>query len=226
MKLSMFRLAATAPALMVGVLSHPVFAQQAAAPTVNFEACYWQDALNATLCDHTMSVGIGVVDRNVIWKDQRIMSVPRDRFFVETNSETHYNWLDAAGAIAITPLPWLKITATSQYEDFSDVYAYSTIQSGGHFGPDSGRTKTGSDDWLWQTLTANAKIYDSGPGDARYFAHVFANLGFIPGQDDIPAQSRIGAGGEAGARWALSPSYAVNAKALVEFDHFSYTLTH
>ena len=66
--------------------------------------------------------------------------------------------------------------------------------------------------WGERTAEANAMILDTGPGDARYFAHVFADIGVVPDEVDAGEQLRLGAGAEAGARWALSPTLALKCK--------------
>jgi len=209
------------PIVLVYTLSCGAYAQDKTAAPADMAACYWQDALNGVFCDHTISTAFEVGDHSVDWKYQELEHFPH----LETikHAFDRWNWLDGTGTIAATPLPWLKLSVGSEVEDFARISEYDYTRVVGIVRlPPPTKIDTVGNYWLWQFVEANAKIYDSGPGDGRYFAHLFAGAAFVPDQSDITAQSRVDAGAEAGARWALSPEFAVNAKTVLEFDHFSY----
>ncbi len=209
------------PIVLVCTLFCVAYAQDKTAAPTELAACYWQDALNAAFCDHTISTSFGIGDQSVDWKYQELEHFLRSETI--KHASDRWNWLDGTGTIAATPLPWLKLSAGSQFEDFTSIsdYTFTKVVGVVRVHPPV-KIDAVSNYWLWQFVEANAKIYDSGPGDSRYFAHLFAAAAFVPDQSDITAQSRVDSGAEAGARWALSPEFAVNAKTVLEFDHFSY----
>lgn len=226
-KASVIDYRANRPRVLVGAVfvalmmfQFPVRAQDNP-PAADLASCYWQDALNAAFCEHTISARLGIDWRNVDWNDQTYESV-RGSGNITGRYRYRSRWLDEIGAVEVTPFSWLKLTAGTDYENFHDEESYDFTTHGIVRNPGPGRKVVDDSFWSWQSLEANFKVFDSGPADVRYFGHVFAEAGFVPGQDDVASQSRVGAGAEAGARWALSSLLALNARTVLAVDHFSY----
>lgn len=195
-------------------------AQQTPVPTDNLASCYWQDALNGVFCDHTYSVRAGAESRALDWSSETV-SPFRGRGSTTRHDSYRVSWLDAIGQFALTPYPWLKVSLDADFENLRDEDGYFFTKTGIIKKPKPGDAVVRGAYWGERTAEVNAKLYDSGPGDARYFAHVFAEIGIVPGQNDVGTQSRIGAGAETGARWALSSALALNARTVLSVDHFA-----
>jgi hypothetical protein len=196
------------------VLSFQGLAQQANTPSDNFSDCYWQDSLNGVFCDHTYSLLLGEGDRSLDWSSET-------KFFITKHDSYHVSWLDAAGGFYLTPYPWLKLSIDTEFDRFRNEDHFFFTATVPFRGPGFVEQIAHAAYWGERAVEVNAKVFDTGPGDARYFAHVFADIGVVPGEDDIGLQSRLGAGAEAGARWALSSTLALNAKTLLSVDHFA-----
>lgn len=202
------------------IFSSPSSAQQSATSTQNFADCYWQDALNGAFCEHTFSVRIGAAGDALDWSSETYQFIPG--FGSLTKHESYRaSWIDVVGGADLTPYPWLKLSIDADFDRLREEDSYFYTSTGIAKKPFPGDKVTHAAYWGGRTAEANLKLLDTGPGDVRYFAHVFAEVGIVPGQDDVGLQSCFGAGAEAGARWALGPMLALNARTLVSVDHFS-----
>ena len=195
-------------------------AQQSPVSTDNLANCFWQDALNGAFCDRTYSVQVGAESRTLDWTSRTFS--PFRGFGSTTRYDSYrHSWFDALGEFELTPYPWLKVSLDADFESLRSEDRYYFTKIGIVRKPNPGDAIFHSASWGQRTAEINAKLYDSGPGDARYFVHVFTDIGIVPGENDIGTRSRIGAGAETGARWALSSALALNARTILSVDHFS-----
>ena len=193
-------------------------AQQTSA--LDLASCSWQDAINGVFCDHTFAVRSALAVRTLDWSSQTFHSGGNVGSITEHDSY-RASWFDSLGAFDFTPYPWLKLSAEAEFDSLRNQDDYFFTTKGGVRNPGPGEKVLRADYWSNRSAEVRVKLYDSGPGDARYIVHVFAGADVVSGEDDVSAQSRLNAGAEAGARLAISPTLALNAEAALSFDHFS-----
>jgi len=174
---------------------------------------FYEDQLIGALCEHSGYAGFQVES------DQ--LSVRHDSGPpVNFTSSDESNWILSTGALSITPLSWLKFTASSEYSNLTETYSYAFLNP---LLPEFGGSKSSLNSLAWQDFTAVASVYAGKVGQGRYELNLFLNLGVLPGSAEYSQRIEESVGVEAGAHWALpSADYSLNfygSASIQNYDH-------
>jgi hypothetical protein len=162
---------------------------------------FYEDQLIGALCERSGYAGFQIEsDQLSIRQDIG----PPANF----TSNDQSNWIFSTGTLSITPLSWLKLTASSEYSNLTETFNYAFLNP---LFPGFGGSKNTLNSAAWQNFTAVASVYAGSVGQARYELNLFLNLGVLPGSSDYNQRIGEAVGVEAGAHWALpSTDYSVN----------------
>ena len=120
-------------------------------------------------------------------------------------------FVSGGGSLSVTPLSWLRLSASSSYAQSDVTVRNDPFNNGGV------TAKTRSSYVSWQDFAASVNLLDTGPGDTRYVVNVLGGAGFIPARTGLKADSRIIGQITGAARWRLGASdYSLNFRSTLQ----------
>jgi hypothetical protein len=159
---------------------------------------YFEDEWIHTLCQKEIGVSGSVADQ-----DERItrpLNPP-----ITGISRTNQTTTAGEASVSVTPLSWLQVSLSSVLTG----YDMTQLENGatGHGRPiNSTKQRSGNDPGETSgKLLAN--VYDSGRAPNRFVVNIYGEMGFVPGQTDVHANTIVAAGAEFGDRMVLGHSH-------------------
>jgi hypothetical protein len=185
-----FWVSSIAATVLSAAASLPGVAQDAA-------SCdYFRNSLIGTKCAQTIGIGISGSAENFRTSYNYVGGQGR--------SESRFSSL--AGHLSFTPLHWLTITGSSSYDWSSHNY----IDTDDFFGTTTASSKYAAVGF--QTIGANANIFDSGKGSSRYVLNAHGWFGWRPASDRNNGGHGYHGGLTGSAQWQVGGGYSLNGR--------------
>ncbi len=127
--------------------------------------------------------------------------------------------LEATAAAYVVPLPWLRLTVSSEHNNYSDVDSLNVSAS--PIGPYQNRYVYRLSNAAWQNFDATVRLIDYNTDGLRAFVSANANIGFISGVAGNPERTVFSGSLYGGLHWGLGGSdWSLNPYGTITLQHY------
>jgi hypothetical protein len=158
---------------------------------------FFQNQLIGAFCENTFG-GTATLDHQQ--QNQNYGSYSAPGYF--SSSSQQFNWFDATATAYVVPLPWLKLSVSSEHNNFSGIYNYyanDTYWPSPFYIHNVNRLSNAA----WQQASATVRLVDYSTEGLRVFGGANATIGFIPAVTGNPESTQFAGSLFGGAHWAL-----------------------
>jgi hypothetical protein len=170
-------------------------------------ACdFFQSELTDVTCGNTASFSLSG-DGNGLTVVRTTMTQPGNVRGPGGASVQHYDYLDAYEGATLVAAPWqgVRLQASGEIFQYDNVYSEQFTPLGGLDGPSTRTANQLGGAPGWESIGAEATIWDRQTDSSRYVLSVAGSLELFPGGPNL-ARDLQQIGLEAGARWRLGGS--------------------
>jgi hypothetical protein len=165
---------------------------------------FYQSQLIGAFCENTFG-GTVTVDQ-----EQLLYKAPVNTF----RPSSLRDWFDPTASVYVAPTSWLKLSVTSQYNDYS--YRYVNPIFG------SANQSSRLSNIAWQTADATVRLLDYNGAGFRAFVSATGLVSFLPSANSYGARTEFVGELNAGVHWVLGSSdYSLDPHASLTLAHYT-----